>query len=437
MENSISNLNPIKDLERIQSLDVMRGIVLCGILLMNINGFGLAESYIDPTIAGGSTGLSLYTWITANMLFEGTMRALFSLLFGVGMFMLLDRLDKKGAGIAGADIYFRRLMWLLFLGIIHGYLLVWQGEILYNYALMGFFVFSFRRLAPQKLILAAVILFTIGGIWNYFEYRSKVDFVKNVEEAALLTSEGKELTKDLKDATKEWGEIQESRSAEAINFHNESMRKGYFDVVAFNAPFVMKWKTYGVYRYDLWDILSMMLLGIALYKLNVLSAEKSFKFYITMSVIGYVIGLIFNYFETKNILVNNFSYISFYKSAVTYDLGRIPIAFGHIGLIMIFCKLSFFQWIKSGIAAIGKMALTNYLMHSLICLIVFTGVGFGLFGKLERYELLYVVFGIWVFQFILSPIWLKYYHFGPVEYLWRNLTYLKKHKFRRVTNFDQ
>ena len=437
MENSISNLNPIKDLERIQSLDVMRGIVLCGILLMNINGFGLAESYIDPTIAGGSTGLSLYTWITANMLFEGTMRALFSLLFGVGMFMLLDRLDKKGAGIAGADIYFRRLMWLLFLGIIHGYLLVWQGEILYNYALMGFFVFSFRRLAPQKLILAAVILFTIGGIWNYFEYRSKVDFVKNVEEAALLTSEGKELTKDLKDATKEWGEIQESRSAEAINFHNESMRKGYFDVVAFNAPFVMKWKTYGVYRYDLWDILSMMLLGIALYKLNVLSAEKSFKFYITMSVIGYVIGLIFNYFETKNILVNNLSYISFYKSAVTYDLGRIPIAFGHIGLIMIFCKLSFFQWIKSGIAAIGKMALTNYLMHSLICLIVFTGVGFGLFGKLERYELLYVVFGIWVFQFILSPIWLKYYHFGPVEYLWRNLTYLKKHKFRRVTNFDQ
>ncbi|MEJ7740199.1 MAG: hypothetical protein WKF97_22490 [Chitinophagaceae bacterium] len=91
-------IGPLQFSERIQSLDIMRGIVLFGILLMNINGMGLAHAYEDPTVSGGSTGWDLYTWITTNMFFEGTMRALFSLLFGVGMFVLLDRLEKKGAG---------------------------------------------------------------------------------------------------------------------------------------------------------------------------------------------------------------------------------------------------------------------------------------------------------------------------------------------------
>ena len=100
-----TSLTPIQQTDRITSLDIMRGVVLCGILLMNINGFGLSGAYIDPTVSGGAEGLNLITWITANLFFEGTMRALFSLLFGVGMFVLLERLEKKGAGINAADIY--------------------------------------------------------------------------------------------------------------------------------------------------------------------------------------------------------------------------------------------------------------------------------------------------------------------------------------------
>ena len=103
---------------------------------------------------------------------------------------------------------------------------------------------------------------------------------------------------------------------------------------------------------------------------------------------------------------------------------------GHIALIMILCKLPILNWLKFRMSAIGKMALTNYIMHSIICMIVFTGVGFGLFGKLERYELLYVVISIWVFQLIISPIWLKYYYFGPMEWLWRTLSYQKRQPFK-------
>ena len=118
---------------------------------MNINGMGLAGAYGDPTVSGSSNGWNLTTWITSNLAFEGTMRALFSLLFGVGMFIFMNRLEKKGAGINAANIYFRRLIWLLVFGLIHGYLLHWNGEILYDYALMGFLVFSFRNLPPFKL----------------------------------------------------------------------------------------------------------------------------------------------------------------------------------------------------------------------------------------------------------------------------------------------
>ena len=102
-----------------------------------------------------------------------------------------------------------------------------------------------------------------------------------------------------------------------------------------------------------------------------------------------------------------------------------------VGLIMLFCKLPFLNWLKKSLSTVGKMALTNYVMHSVFAMFIFTGVGFGLFGKLQRYELLYVVFSIWLFQMIISPIWLKYFQYGPLEWLWRYLSYLKKPAFKK------
>lgn len=424
-------LAPISQTDRILSLDVMRGIVLCGILLMNINGYGLAEAYIDPTASGGSTGLNLYTWITMNLFFEGTMRALFSLLFGVGMFIFLDRLVKKGAGIKAADVFFRRLTWLLVFGLIHGYLLLWVGEILYQYALMGFLVYSFRLMAPKKLILTALILFSIGTVWNYFDYKGAEKWVAGVEEAKQYEAEGKTLTKELKEAKESWEKMMDKRSPEAIQEYNEKMHQGYFGVVVHLAPTNFEFDTVWPYRSDVWDVLSMMLIGIALFRWGVLTGEKSVQFYGLMVLIGYVVGLAINYYEMRIVLDDNFSFLAFRKSEVTYYWGRIFIAMGHVGLIMLFCKSGIFNSLKSALASVGKMALTNYLMHSVICMIVFTGVGFSLFGKLQRYELLYVVFSIWIFQLILSPIWLQYFHYGPMEWLWRNLSYLKVHSIRK------
>lgn len=431
MEISKSSLTALKLTDRIQSLDIMRGFVLFGILLMNINGMGLAGAYGDPTVSGGATGWDLYAWIATNMFFEGTMRALFSLLFGVGMFILLDRLEKKGAGMNAANIYFRRLTWLLFFGLVHGYLLLWTGEILYEYALMGFLVFSFRNMAPKKLILIAAFLIAAGSFWTYCDYRNDIKLTEEVATAKQYKAEGKELTKELKAATLKWEEIQTKKTPEAIEEYNSNMRKGYFSVVAFLAPKNMHGDKFVYYRWGLFDVLCMMLLGIALFKLTILTAEKSYRFYIIMMLVAYGVGLGVNYYEVNLIMDSNFSFLGFSKSNITYDVGRLGVALGHIALIMLFCKLPILNWFKKSIAAVGKMALTNYIMHSIFAMIIFTGVGFGLFGKLQRHELLYVVFSIWLFQLIISPIWLKYFQFGPLEWLWRNLSYNKKHPFRK------
>jgi uncharacterized protein len=409
----------------------MRGIVLFGILLMNINGFGLAKAYEDPTVSGGSKGWDLITWITTNLLFEGTMRGLFSLLFGVGMYVLLDRLEKRGAGMEAANIYFRRLTWMLVFGLVHGYLLLWVGEILYNYALMGFLVFSFRNLAPKKLIAIALVLFSLGALWTYADHLKNIKLLSQVEEIKAYKSKGMILTKELKEADQKWQEIQWKKSPEYVISHNNNMHKGYFEVVTFLAPINNSFNEHDSFRYDLWDVLSMMLLGIAFFKLKILTAEKSYRFYLTMVFVGYGIGLSVNYYEIRTIIDSNFSLLGFSKSYLTYDLGRVTVSLGHIGMIMILCKLPILMWLKNRLAAVGKMALTNYVMHSIICMIVFTGVGFGLFGKLHRHELLYVVFSIWIFQLIFSPIWLKYFYFGPLEWGWRYLSYLKKYPFKK------
>tara|TARA_R110001632_G_scaffold64960_11_gene154247 strand:- start:1612 stop:2907 length:1296 start_codon:yes stop_codon:yes gene_type:complete len=431
MTTTKTSFTSLKSADRILSIDIMRGVVLFGILLMNINGMGLAGAYGDPTVTGGDTGWNLTTWITTNLSFEGTMRALFSLLFGVGMFIFLDRLEKKGAGINAANIYFRRLMWLLVFGLIHGYLLLWTGEILFDYALMGFVVFSFRNLSPIKLTIVAVVLFSIGALWNYSDYKSDIKFVENVALVESYKLEGKALTTELKGTDLKWTKREFERSPEGIAEHNTNMRKGYLDVVAFLAPENKHTDIDWPYRWDLWDILSMMLIGIALFKWNILSAEKSYKFYGIMTVLGYLIGFSVNYYEILSIMEGNFSLLSFSKSNITYDLGRVPVAIGHVGAIMLFCKLPVLKWLKSSLAAVGKMALTNYVMHSVFAMFIFTGVGFGLFGTFQRYELLYIVFAIWIFQLILSPIWLKYYQYGPLEWIWRNLSYLKKHPFKK------
>ncbi|MFT5885768.1 MAG: hypothetical protein ACI9IP_002230, partial [Arcticibacterium sp.] len=180
-----------------------------------------------------------------------------------------------------------------------------------------------------------------------------------------------------------------------------------------------------MYRMWPWDILSFMLIGMAFFKLKIFHAEKSNKFYFIMLLVGYAVGLTVNYFETKMVIDSNFNAVVMAKANETYDLGRLFTMLGHVGLFMLFIKSGILGFLQKALAAVGKTTLSNYLLTAIGTSIIFYGFGFGLYGKLQRYELYYVVAGFWLFQLIASPVWLKYFKYGPFEWLWRSLTYQK------------
>ena len=147
---------PVAESERLQSLDTLRGEALFGILLMNITGFGMPYAYGDPTNFGGATGANLWAWITTNMVFEGTQRELFSLLFGAGFIALATRRESAGSADA-ADLHYRRMMLMVVFGMIHSYLLLGTSEILFLYGMIGMFLYPLRKLAPRVLCTVAAI----------------------------------------------------------------------------------------------------------------------------------------------------------------------------------------------------------------------------------------------------------------------------------------
>lgn len=134
-------------------------------------------------------------------------------------------------------------------------------------------------------------------------------------------------------------------------------------------------------------------------------------------------------YQTATYAGDGFALVTNYRMAITYDVGRLLMVSGHLGLILLLCQSRMLSGLRRRLAAVGRMALTNYISHTLITTAVF--VGFAQFGRWERIELYALVLVIWVFQLAVSPAWLRRVHFGPMEWCWRTLTYLRRPAFRR------
>ena len=175
-----------------------------------------------------------------------------------------------------------------------------------------------------------------------------------------------------------------------------------------------------------------MLVGMALYKWGVLSAVRSRSFYLKSAFYSLTIGFpIVIYGMYMNFTMNwDFQYSMFTGSQFNY-WGSLFIAYGYISLIMVFAQSDNYNTIKKRLASIGQMALTNYILHSFIGMLIFFGIGFGLFGKIDRSLQILIVGIIWIFQYLASEKWLNSYKFGPLEWVWRSLTYGKKQPFLR------
>ena len=219
-------LGPVRAEERISTLDVIRGFALLGILLMNIVGFGLANSYDDPTNSGGATGINLWVWITMHILAEGKMRCLFSMVFGAGVVLLTGRAEQRGA-VNTADIFYRRNLWLMAAGVLHAFLL-WQGEILYPYALCALALYPFRHMAAKHLIAIGVAMLVIIAGFNFASALEMKETITSGTAAIALQKSGAKLTEEQSDALKKWEDVRKHAkpTPEEVEKTNKRWRGG-------------------------------------------------------------------------------------------------------------------------------------------------------------------------------------------------------------------
>ena len=428
---ALAETRPVSAGERIAALDVLRGFALLGILLMNIVAMGMyGGAYNDPTVTGGSTGANLWVWTVMHVLAEGKMRCLFSLVFGASVVLLMRRLaDRPDA----ADVYYRRTLWLLLFGIVHAYLL-WAGDILYPYALCALALYPLRNVQARRLIAAGAILLAInsfGYIGHGFAQREMIEKGTAAEQAQAA---GKTLTDEEEQARiayYQWRRFFRP-SAERLQKDAEAWRGDAGSVIGARAEVVMFFHGFPYYHPFFWDIWCMMLIGMGLMKLGILSGASPFRLYGWFAAVGYGIGIPVNAYTAWVMIASNFDPVIHQFAASTYDIGRLSIAFGHLGVVMLVVKAGWWRSLSVRLSAVGQMALSNYILHSVITAFLFTGYGFGLYGRLQRYELYYVVAAVWIVNLVVSPIWLRHYRFGPVEWCWRSLTYWKRQPMRHV-----
>jgi len=431
---------PVSQQERITILDSLRGIAILGILLMNIPGFGFPEvQSSDPSVLN-ETGINYKTWFIVDWALAGTQRAIFTMLFGAGIILFITRLEKRMSGMEPAVYFFRRQMWLLAFGLFNAFVLLWFWDILYAYAIFGMLLFIFYRKSPKTLlILAFVCLLLMTVRENVDLYRNKKVISKGEMIAKTDTTQTK-LTPQQQDDLGALNGMKEESSQES------KLKKYNNELKAIGGDYASLYKAQGdkslhvelYYTYFLcWDLILFMFLGMAFFKMGILTGNASTKIYWLLFIGGVGLGLLLSYYNQKAVVDTHFSQYEYSKSVPFnfYQVQRMLRSLGFFGLIMLLYKSGWFKWLFALFRPVGQMAFTNYLMQSLIGAIFFYGVGLNYFGKLERYELYIYTGVVWIIEIIWSHIWLRYFRFGPLEWLWRSLTYWKRQPFKK-NNFN-
>jgi uncharacterized protein len=429
---------PVNQSERIIILDSLRGIAVLGILLMNIPGFGLPHSAIFDYSVNKQGDLNYFLWyVFGPGVFEGSLRAIFSMLFGAGTIIFISRLEKRMTGLLPVEYFFRRQLWLLLFGLFNAFILLWFWDILFHYAICGLFLFPFRRLKPRYLLLAgAIALLIMTARENLDLYQQKATITRGEKIAALDTTKIKlnNLQKEELDAMNEIKERSTPEAKQKLLEKEISVgRGGYADFYHARSEMAARDETKGMYYFLVWDILLFMFLGMAFFRMGILQGQAKTKVYAWMAVLGLGVGLPLSYLFVINDVSHNFNWFEIIKTKrfEFYELQRFVHSIGIFGLIMLLYKSGWFKWLFALMRPVGQMAFTNYLMQSFLCGLFFYGVGFGFFGKLEIYQLYYVVAVVWILEIIWSHLWLRYYRFGPLEWLWRSLTYWKKQPLKK------
>jgi uncharacterized protein len=430
---------PVSDRERLKLIDALRGVALLGILLMNIPGFSMPE-YSSESYRSDPKSLNFWVSAVISVVFEGKMRALFGMIFGAGVLLFVSKKEQAGKSVTG--LFYRRMFWLILFGLIHAHLILWIGDILYLYGFCGMLVYLCRKVKPIYLVLGvplvAVCDFTAGTLFYQHIRDKRIAYV----EASAVARENKPLTEAQKDALAQWRDLEKTfiPNREDARENTRKMKSDYATVAGRLRP--LAWKVETIFLpIEIWDSLALMLLGLALYQWGFLPGQWSNRDYAKVVAIGYGIGLplaIYSFYH--GYLYSPNLEASLHRMELEpvpwvrliYPFQRIFLVMAHVAAIILIYKSNHAQKLFRSLEAVGQMALTNYIMQSVICTLFFFGYGLNYYGELEFYQIYFVVLAIWIVQLIVSPIWLRFFLFGPLEWVWRSLTYWKMQPFARA-----
>jgi len=434
---------------RIFSLDVLRGIAVLAALFVSIWLFGGFSTNKQNGLLLESKGFDYRLYGAMNLLLEGKMRALIALVFGAGMLLFLTKDNVKGA-VSNNDFFMRRQLWLIILGIINGILLLWSGDVLFHLGIMGILLFPFVRLSARGLVIASVVVLFIYSGKNYWRYDddkkaygkyvavTKLEKKIEQDSIAKVAAGAKDvkkdtLTKKQQNEKQAWTGLIASMKVDPKkdDGNNKSMRsKEYGKLWNHILPTTQARQAQWTYQFGVWDFASMILLGMAVFKFGFFTSRFSKKHYFLLAITTITLGLLFGWFRLhmNQVALHDYEkYVSRFWMPynMLFPFERAFLALGYTSLVLLCIASGFLNFVWKAFAKVGQLALSNYLIQSIILGFIFLGFGMGYFGRLQQVHLYFIVVEVIMVQVIFSVLWLRKYRYGPAEILWRRLVYGK------------
>lgn len=401
-EKTLMHAAPVDLSERIESLDVLRGFAVLGILIMNIQSFSMiGAAYANPTAYGDLSGANLWVWVVSHVLADQKFMSLFSMLFGAGIVLFCQRAESKGA--RPAVLHYRRNLWLIVFGLLHAHLL-WYGDILFSYGVCAMIVYPFRKCPPPVLFNLGVLSLTVCALLYLFfawsiPYWPEEQYRVSVEQ--------------------HW-----APTAEIIDEELAAYQGSWMEQNTVRMPASLMMQTFVLFIFVGWRAGGMMLIGMALFKWGILSGKAPRFAYRLMLAAGLLIGFPLVVFGAWMNFREGwaYDYSMFLGSQFNY-WGSVLVAFAYVAGVVSFVQSRRARRVQARLAEVGRTAFSNYILQTLICVTLFYGLGFGWFGRVERIGQIGIVVAVWMLQVWLSHWWSRRFRFGPLEWLWRSLTY--------------
>ena len=391
---------PVAERDRIASLDVLRGLGIMGILMVNAAFFALPFTvFIDPRLSPlPFDGEAMAAWRATHVFFELKWITLFSMLFGVSLYLV----GGHGSDPERNAVANRRLRWLLLFGALHG-ALIWAGDILFHYAVIGFLMLLFRRLSVRSLLIVGATLVAVMGLVN-------------VGSMAMLLMLPADVQAEVSDTS--WVE-----ELNLVEVTVEAYRGGLLSATVANLVTWLLVVLVTLFAFGL-RTLGLMMIGLALFRLGFWQGRRSLRSYVAWVAAG-AVSLALIWLQAGEVIRRDFDmvYASGVGAAANYFLSPV-VTLGYASLAILLLKTPVGGLLRLTVGALGRMAFSNYIAQSLIMTTLFWGGrGLGLFGTINRDEWIPIVLAIWAAQLVWSPLWLARFRYGPLEWLWRRLSY--------------